>query len=122
MNAKFRGKRKDNKEWAYGFPIITINRSYIARSPARIIGDILGLVVGDIYEVVPSTVGQFTGWYDAFTGDRIKRKDGIVGTVFWSEKMFLFAIMWDDGASFPMHSYIGECNIIGTIHDAEGGK
>lgn len=49
---KFRGKRKDTGEWGYGYCVITPKgKAYIFCN-------------GDICEVVPETVGQFTGLFD----------------------------------------------------------
>lgn len=64
---KFRGKRLDNGEWVYGLPVNYCNKTYI-------------LVLTDFeeervyeqyphkemwpYEVIPETVGQFTGLKD----------------------------------------------------------
>jgi len=54
---KYRGKRKDNKEWAYGFYIETI-------SPAGFHGvAIYDPEIGDI-PVIPETIGESVGLKD----------------------------------------------------------
>lgn len=63
----FRGKRIDNDEWVYGDLIR--NLIYDGREKEIRIGDIYFEHNGDIhgtavYEVIPETVGQFTGLTD----------------------------------------------------------
>lgn len=63
----FRGKRKDNGEWVYGDLIK--NLIYDGREKEIRIGDIYFEHNGDIHgtavrEVIPETVGQFTGRCD----------------------------------------------------------
>ena len=62
---KFRGKRKDNGEWVYGYYYYNKqqNSHYIINCQADL--DVVGLlnyeIIGNIYEVIPETVGQYTG-------------------------------------------------------------
>jgi hypothetical protein len=53
---KFRGKRTDNGKWAYGYYLQNLTkgeiRHYIFDCPSMM-------------EILPETVGQFTGLYDA---------------------------------------------------------
>lgn len=53
---KFRGKRVDNREWVYGGISININIVYIIEK----------IFIHDVItaEVIPETVGQFTGLFD----------------------------------------------------------
>jgi hypothetical protein len=48
----FRGKRKDNGKWVYGFYCVFAGRSFILNPPDP---------GKSILEVIPETVGQFTG-------------------------------------------------------------
>ncbi len=54
---KFRGKRIDNGEWVYGYYVF--GKSYV-RNGHFIADD----VDGDVWEVNPDTVGEFTGLKD----------------------------------------------------------
>lgn len=65
---KFRGKRKDNGEWVYGYYLFSDERHYIVNccgvtSSALVLADDIGDLPG-YNEVIPATVGQFTGRFD----------------------------------------------------------
>ena len=101
----FRGKQKENDEWAYGFLV-----------SHKHIGDWV-----TAYPVDPSTVGQFTGLTDKsgkklFEGDIIRAFGEI------------YACRWDDGnvefglsnkhESFGIAYVAGyDMEVIGNIHD-----
>jgi uncharacterized phage protein (TIGR01671 family) len=56
---KFRGKRKDNGEWVYGNLAIDFDGNCIIFT-----GDIADYYAQTLYEVIPESVGQFTGLKD----------------------------------------------------------
>lgn len=124
---KFRGKRKDNGEWVYGY--------YIKNSEGR------GFIVHSIYidlidnpstakpgitcfEVVPETVGQCTGLKDKndkeiYEGDICKVPEKQYE---WFKKGKTFEVEWDKGMTgfnpFRNHSYLeNHCEVIGNIHE-----
>ena len=78
----FRGKRKDNGEWGYGYysvdRIRKVNRFYVAPIIWQTVED-----GGGGAEITPETVGQYTGIIDAlgtkiFEGDIVEFEDRAV--------------------------------------------
>lgn len=121
----FRGKRKDNGEWTYGyycpkpyshfpceatiFPSETIDRDWHGE------------------RVDPSTVGQFTGLCDKngvriFEGDIIEYTDGCndwLGAVKYDgdDAQFVVRFIGGDVESFD-NLYSGDCEVLGDIYDS----
>lgn len=129
MEYLFRGKRIDNGEWVEGdllnkcsgSPKISIHGEYNR-----------GLFVVDSYEVIPETVGQFTGLTDKngkkiFEGDRIfwNSQYGVVkfGDYETSDghKKLGFYIDWDFlcwlSESIVIATKHEPCEVIGNIHE-----
>ena len=118
----FRGKRKDNGEWVEGyFNRYSIgNRYFIAQNGEydedRPYMDFS--VEADFFEIIPETVGQFTGLTDKngkkiFEGDVIANSCGRKETVeFYKGRYYPFI-------AFPEYNCWDEkeCEVIGTIHD-----
>ncbi len=62
---KFRGKRKDNGEWAYGYYIHRGFKDWIeVTMEGRATSDQYGISCGIVLQVDPETVGQYTGLHD----------------------------------------------------------
>ena len=121
----FRGKSKGKPEWVYGSLykegsqafILVGGRFYPEPSNGQ---SALGIM--DWYEVIPETVGQFTGLTDKsgdkiFEGDIVLIEGHSIGVIRYLSDEALFAV------DFPSHSlslndttskYI---EIIGNIHD-----
>ena len=112
----FRGKRIDNGEWTEGYFFKSWDRVFL-----------LWGMTGDnpnIVEVIPETVGQFTGLCDKngkkiFEGDIVKclsLEYGYVNKeVYYSEDKAKFALH-SCGTDYEFDEYIN-VEVVGDIHD-----
>lgn len=88
MCIEFRGKRKDNGEWVYGYLYITHNGEYeISNYDAKY------NIERMTHIVIPKTVGQYTGLTDMygnkiFEGDVVKCTDEINDFEFMAVVLF----------------------------------
>lgn len=110
---KFRGKRKDNGEWVYGF-FFKIGLGNLRYVSAIQIIDENNIPVP--IEVVPETVGQFIGKKDSYgndiyNGDIILDCDGGHNLVEWSKGTLNWVLFGDPICDFD------EIKVIGNIHD-----
>lgn len=123
---KFRGKRIDNGEWAYGLLCKSNDDIEKKKEP-------IWYVVDErfrLYRVIPETIGQFTGLKDK-NGKEIYEGDVLeVGRSYYRGHLAQFGrhkIVWDDnepGFTYDNTEYRLTKNhvvvIVGNIH--EGGK
>jgi len=123
---KFRGKRVDNGEWVYGMLLTKKDEAFIVceeeASYGLDDGKELFAVEWSIAEVIPETVGQFTGLKDAsgkdvYEGDWLRdTKTGAIRQMLHNAPSFALV---DDNRFYYWHYHIDEYEVIGNIHDKE---
>lgn len=126
----FRGKRKDNGEWAQSHNILQLNNDkvYVPNSREEIFyaeneaGNVV-LINGELYSVIPETVGQYTGLHDKngtkiFEGDIVREYGGEFAQGFYEMDRNLIVEIPNTLANFILGSDCGcKYKIIGNIHD-----
>lgn len=115
----FRGKRKDNGKWTEGYFFKSWDKTFLLWGMT---GDNPNMV-----EVIPETVGQFTGRYDKsnnkiFEGDIVKclsLEYGYVNKeVYYSESKGKF-VLHSCGTDYEFDEYIN-VEVVGDIYDDKG--
>lgn len=123
MEYKFRGKLKDNN-WVYGSLVSLINRCFIITEQARLSferGEASWIMFSDEwYEVIPETVGKFTGLIDKngkeiYVGDKIKNWQGGWNIVIYKAPSFE-ATVSEDQSSMYTEDWWKQTEVIGNIH------
>lgn len=126
----FRGKRIDNGEWVEGKGIdLNFNDAYIL---TKEYDSCSGYYMGEV-EVIPDTVGQFTGLTDKnlkkiFEGDIVsinEHEDCVNGVyaIAWDNENHCWKMTRDclyhfDYFSFSeLNGFNESCEVIGNIHD-----
>lgn len=126
----FRGKRLDNGEWVIGNLFISqMSGCFILlskidikkhRDGGRTMGDKL-----EQYDVIPETVGQYTGLKDKngveiFEGDILLFKDDMHGHIIYNSALCAFLVVneYKRGDSYKLGGFSSLwIEIVGIVHD-----
>ena len=117
----FRGKRKDNGKWVYGFYALFASNKGLKHGIYT--GTENGCVIP--YEVDPETIGQFTGLTDRngkkiFEGDIVKGCWGTIFSVYYDVCYLQFRARRSNGSERAIDYYNGRggLEVIGNIYDS----
>lgn len=118
---KFRGQREDTKEWAIGYLIewkVVYGKEQKELKHVSVVMSNGELDIGMV-EVIPETVGQFTGLpsqdkQDIYEGDRLFDYDDDYYIVEFSEGRFVAV---GDGFEVDLIEIANRCSVIGNIHE-----
>jgi uncharacterized phage protein (TIGR01671 family) len=111
----FRGKRKADGAWIVGHLVSNNYGTWIVNYC-----DIVGRF--EYQEVIPETVGLFTGLTDKngkeiFEGDKFGNENMPVRHVVFEDGKFCFNRVHSQGADALSQDRVGRLEIIGNIHD-----
>ena len=129
---KFRGKRVDNGMWVCGYYFEAPLTHETGECASYLCGDRRFLISknGVTFDVLPETVGQFTGLFtkslkeETFDGDLIGTPNGIVLEICWSgisgqwrTRFYNTSVKGKDAGGLAERLNDGYMRVIGNIHE-----
>jgi uncharacterized phage protein (TIGR01671 family) len=109
--------------FVYGSLLISKDRYYISVSALCKINSCINNGMTSMIEVIPETVGQYTGLTDKngtkiFEGDIVLyEKEDEVGQIEYHESEAMFVVVFDTWQTDFDHIYSCDIEVIGNIHD-----
>ena len=118
----FKGKRADNGEW-----VLSVNLIQKYRNETKKVYFSKGIETSDYFEIIPETVGQYTGLTDRngtklFGGDIVQdEQSGYEYIIKWFQEYACYALADSRGNmafdADEIEMFLNDLVVVGNIHD-----
>lgn len=118
----FKGKRADNGEW-----VLSVNLIQKYRNETKKVYFSKGIETSDYFEIIPETVGQYTGLTDKngkkiFGGDIVRdEQSGYEYIIKWFQEYACYALADRRGNmvfdAYEIDMFLSDLIVVGNIHD-----